>query len=94
MKIIGLIKLLDPEAFEDYRGRVGATIAAHGGVIRNRGTKSFTAWNELDCGEFDAVVEIEFADAAQARRWAESPEYAELLPVRTRAMQLTLFGVE
>ena len=94
MKIIGLIKLLDPDAFEVYRGGVGATIAAYGGVIRHRGARSFTAWNELNCGDFDAVVEIEFPDAEQARRWADGPEYAALLPVRTRAMRLTLFAVE
>ena len=30
-RIIGLIKLCDPAAFEIYRSRVGATIAQYGG---------------------------------------------------------------
>mgnify|MGYP001162024861 CR=1 FL=1 len=94
MKIIGLIKLLNQGAFEQYRDLVGATVEAYGGVVLFRGEKLFTIWNELPCGEFDAIVEIEFVTSESARQWAESPEYKALLETRSQAMRLTLFGVE
>ena len=94
MKIIGLIKLINPEAFERYRAQVGATIAQYGGSVQYRGTTTMMPWNELGCEDFNAFVEIEFPSTEQARHWAKSPEYAALLPIRGQAMRLTLFGVQ
>lgn len=94
MKIIGLIRLVNPVSFETYRSQVGSTIARYGGSIQCRGKKVTMPWNELGCEDFDAFVEIEFPSADHAQRWIESPEYAALLPVRSQAMRLTLFGVE
>jgi uncharacterized protein (DUF1330 family) len=39
-------------------------------------------------------VELSFPQQEDAERWAQSPEYAQLLAVRTQAMALTLFGIE
>ena len=91
VKVLGLIALKDAAAFDEYRSQVGATVALHGGRILARGRKLATFWNELGAEEFQAVVELEFEGQAQARAWAQSPEYAALLPVRRRAMKLTLF---
>ena len=93
VKIIGLIKLVDPKAFDVYRSQVGSTVALYGGSVQHRGMKAMMPWNELDCEDFDAFVEIEFPSQDHARRWAESPEYSALLPIRAQAMRLTLFGV-
>ena len=93
MKIIGLIKVLDPAAFEDYRSQVGATVALYGGEILARGKVSEMPWNELGCEAFEAVVELKFPSQAAAISWVKSPEYTGLLPVRTKAMRLTLFSV-
>lgn len=94
MKVIGLIKLKDTAAFETYRGQVGATVARYGGEIAFRGAFSEIFWNELACGEFDAYVELLFPSRDAAVAWARSPEYGALVAVRSRAMTLTLFGVE
>lgn len=94
VKIIGLIKHINSEAFELYRAQVGSTVAHYGGSIQYRGTKILMPWNELKCEDFDAFVEIEFPSKADAQRWATSPEYCALLPVRHQAMRLTLFGIE
>lgn len=94
VKIIGLIKYINPAAFELYRAQVGATVTRYGGSIQYRGEKIMMPWNELACEDFDAFVEIEFPHKADAQRWAMSPEYAALLPVRHQAMRLTLFGIE
>jgi uncharacterized protein (DUF1330 family) len=51
-------------------------------------------WNELQIDEFDDCVELDFPSLEDAKRWAVSPEYAALLPVRHKAMSLTLFGVD
>ncbi len=93
-RIIGLIKLCDPTAFDTYRSQVGATIALYGGSVRQRGTVDAVLWNELVGSAPDAFVDIEFASREVAQRWASSPEYQALLPVRGEAMQLLLFAVQ
>ena len=92
-RIIGLIKLCAPAAFEIYRSQVGATIAQYGGEVRQRGAVDAVLWNELGGGAPDAFVDIEFPSREDAQRWANSPEYQALLPVRGEAMQLLLIGV-
>ena len=94
MKVIGLIKVLNQEAFETYRSQVSQTIAPYQGRVVFRGKQKFMPWNELQINEFDDYVELDFPNLEDARNWAASPEYAALLPVRNRAMSLTLFGVE
>jgi len=90
-RVIGLIKLLDPAAFEIYRAQVGATVEAFGGKVLFRGVAGEMPWNDLGCAGFDAVVEIEFPDQDSAHAWAHSPAYQKLLDIRRQAMQLTLF---
>ena len=97
VKLIGLIKLIEPTAFEEYRSQVGATVEKFGGRVTQRASVTQTFWNELGSDEFegpDAFVELEFANLADAARWATSDDYGELLAVRSRAMKLTLFAIE
>lgn len=94
VKIIGLIRLKDPAAFESYRSQVGATVEKYQGSVATRGVVGKTYWNELPCGVFTAFVELKFPSDADAESWATSPEYQALLPVRSQAMDLTLFRVE
>ncbi|MCB1940982.1 MAG: DUF1330 domain-containing protein [Candidatus Accumulibacter sp.] len=93
-RIIGLIKLVDPAAFADYRSRVGATVASYRGQITYRGSLARCYWNELGCDAFDALVELEFPTLDDATQWLSSDDYQSLLDVRSRAMKLTLFAVE
>ena len=46
-KVIGLIQLTDPAAFEIYRSQVGATVEQYGGQIAFRGEVTENFWNEL-----------------------------------------------
>ena len=94
MKVIGLIKVLNQEAFDAYRSQVGQTVAPYQGRVVFRGKQKFMPWNELQINEFDDCVELDFPSLEDAKRWAVSPEYAALLAVRHKAMSLTLFGVE
>lgn len=91
--VLGLIELQDPAAFEKYRAQVGATVEQYGGRIAQRGVRGEIFWNELQCKPFSAYVQLEFPTAADAQRWAASPEYLALVPIRNQAMQLTLFSM-
>ena len=94
VKVVGLIKLLDRAALDEYRRQVGDTVASYRGRVAARGASQPFWWNELNCEEFDAFVELEFPTLEDARQWAASEDYRKLLDVRGRAMRLTLFAVE
>jgi len=93
IKVIGLIELKDQTAFDEYRNQVGQTVALYKGSIEFRGALTEMFWNELNCGAFNAFVELHFPSQGDAHAWAHSPEYQSLVPVRNKAMRLTLFGV-
>ena len=93
VKVIGLIELRDEGAFEQYRSQVGQTVELYEGSINNRGSVVDVFWNELDCAPFRAFVELEFPSAKDAKTWANSPEYQALVPIRNKAMKLTLFSI-
>ena len=92
VKVIGLIQLRDEGAFEQYRSQVGQTVELYKGSIKNRGAVADVFWNELACAPFSAFVELEFPSAKDVKTWANSPEYQALLPIRSKAMKLTLFS--
>ena len=93
IKVIGLIQLKDLAAFEQYRSQVGDTVALYQGKITSRGALNTLLWNELECGSFSAFVELEFPNPEISEAWAHSPEYQNLIPIRSKAMKLTLFSV-
>jgi uncharacterized protein (DUF1330 family) len=93
IKVIGLIQVKDLAAFEEYRSQVGDTVALYQGKITSRGVLNTFLWNELECESFSAFVELEFPDLEHSQSWANSPEYQQLLAVRSKAMKLTLFSV-
>ena len=91
--VIGIFKIQSPKDFDDYRVQVGATVELYGGKVMRRGVCNSPLWNQLNAVPFDTFVELSFPSLEDAKRWANSPEYSALLPVRERAMQLTLFPV-
>lgn len=91
--VIGIFKIKSPIDFDDYRAQVSATIELYGGKLIRRGVCQNPFWNQLNSEPFDTFVELSFATLEDAKRWADSPEYSALLPVRERAIQLTLFPV-
>ncbi len=93
IKVIGLIQLNDLHAFEEYRSQVGKTVEHYGGTVAYRGKVNPPLWNELACAPFSAFVELAFPDLESATAWSNSDEYQSLIPVRSRAMKLTLFTV-
>jgi uncharacterized protein (DUF1330 family) len=92
-KVIGLMELTDLNAFEEYRKKVGQTVAPFKGTIHARGAITEVFWNELNCGPFSAYVELHFPNQEAAHAWAMSPQYQSLVAIRNQAMKLTLFCV-
>ena len=93
VKVIGLMELGNKDAFAEYRSHVGQTVELYKGTIKNRGTVKELFWNELGSAAFNTFVELEFPTAQDAHAWAHSPEYQLLVPIRSKAMKLTLFSV-
>jgi uncharacterized protein (DUF1330 family) len=93
IKVIGLMELSDQAAFEEYRSQVSKTVEPYKGVIKNRGSVVELFWNELQAAPFSTFVELEFPEVQDAHTWANSPEYQALVPIRSKAMKLTLFSV-
>jgi uncharacterized protein (DUF1330 family) len=85
--IVGLVDVTDPETYDRYRARTPGIVAQYGGRFVVRGGEP-----EVLEGDWPAprVVVIEFPDAAAARRFYESPEYSEIVPIRQQASHGTL----
>jgi uncharacterized protein (DUF1330 family) len=79
---VNVLEVLDPDKMEAYRSRVFDVVARHGGRYR------------VLAGPFEVVegdwrptfpVLIEFPSIETARRWYDSPDYAELKAMRLAA---------
>jgi len=81
----------DQDALAEYRRRNTDAVANHGGRFLIRGGES-----ELLEGEWPTqrIVLIEFPDAAAARAWWESEEYAPLKQMRRDASDTNILLVE
>jgi uncharacterized protein (DUF1330 family) len=75
------IDVTDPAGYEEYRRRVPAIIAAHGGRYLVRG-------GGVEVLEGDApakrLVIVEFPDMARLKAFYESPDYQSLKSIRQR----------
>jgi uncharacterized protein (DUF1330 family) len=81
----------DPEAIEEYRQGVPATVAKYGGKFLVRGG----AYEKLE-GQWEPkrLVLLEFPSVAEAKRWYDSAEYRELKALRFKAAKTDLVLVE
>lgn len=89
--LIAEIEVTDPRAYEEYRRRVPALVAAYGGKYLARG-------GALEVREGDwapkRLVLLEFPSMEEARRFYDSPEYAPLLALRKSATRSKLIFLE
>ena len=89
--IISDVTIRDREAFEAYRTRAAASIAAHGGRYLVRGGDVGTLEGDWRPG---LLIVVEFPDIETARHWYRSNEYAAALEVRDTALSRNLILVE
>ncbi len=85
--VIADIEVLDAEAYEDYKRLSTAAVERYQGRWLVRGG----AVAELE-GDWHPhrVVVLEFDDEQAARRWYDSPEYAEAKAIRQRAARSSM----
>lgn len=93
--LIGHIRILDDDRWEEYLSQVNATIHRHGGEILLRGLRT-TVLGETDGWPRDTprVVVLRFADSSALHRWHESDDYKRLLPLRTASADVTVISYE
>jgi len=84
------VTVTDPEVYEGYRALSTSSVAQYGGRWVVRGGDVEVLEGSWDPGR---VVVIEFDDVAAARRWYDSPEYAEAREIRQRASTGSLLVV-
>jgi uncharacterized protein (DUF1330 family) len=90
--LVADVDIADAEAYDRYRALVRPTVESFGGEFLARG-------GALDVIESDLwtpsrLVIIRFPDAAAARAWADSPEYAPVRSIRRGAARATLAVVD
>ena len=89
--LIADIEVLDPDAFGDYRNKVPAVIAAHGGKYLARGGPIEVlegTWNPGRC------VIVEFPSMAALKAFYDSPEYRALREQRQRTTRSRVVALE
>jgi uncharacterized protein (DUF1330 family) len=89
--IIAQVETTDPAKMEEYRKRVPASIAAHGGKFISRGgaiAQLEGTWSP------SRVVLIEFPSLDHAKRFWASLEYAHAKEARIGAGRLEVIAVE
>jgi len=89
--VIVEIEVRDPEAYENYKSLVPASIAAYGGRFIARGGTT----ENLE-GEWapERIVVLEFPSLDKARQWWASPEYSDAKAIRMRAAQTRMIATE
>lgn len=89
--LVADIDVLDPEEYKTYVAKVPPTIAKFGGKYLARGGRVI---HLEGAAQPHRVVILEFADLDTAKRWYDSPEYQEVLPIRLRASRSHAMLVE
>jgi uncharacterized protein (DUF1330 family) len=89
--VIAEVDVTDPQAYEEYRKLVPATVERYGGRFVVRGG----AVEPLEGGwQPKRLVVIEFDSLEQARNWYRSPEYAPAMALRHEAASSRVVLVE
>ncbi|OWW19429.1 DUF1330 domain-containing protein [Noviherbaspirillum denitrificans] len=89
--IIGHITVRDAAKWDEYRAKVGATIATWGGELVFRG-KKLKVLSGIHT-HTDTVV-ARFPDKDALLGWHDSPEYQALIPIRDAGADVTLVSYE
>jgi uncharacterized protein (DUF1330 family) len=85
------VEVTNPVGYQDYLKIVGATIEQFGGKYLVRGGRTEVLEGGYAPKRF---VMLEFADAATAKAWWESPEYAEAKAIRQANARSEMFIAE
>ena len=89
--VIVEIEVRDPEAYENYKSLVPASVEAYGGrfIARGGATESL----EGDWAP-ERIVVLEFPNLERARQWWASPEYSDAKAIRMRSARTRMIATE
>lgn len=90
--VISEVRVLNEQLADAYRKAAAASIARYGGRYLARGAHPDAvegAWPDER-----RMVIVEFPSMEEARRWYESPEYADALAIRRDALDRRLLFVD
>lgn len=88
------VDVKDPQAYQEYRAKAPATVAASGGRYLVRGSDPAHLEPGWDVHRF---VVLEFPSVAAAKAWYASPAYQKILPIRlksTRSRMMLVDGLD
>ena len=89
--VVGHLTVKDSEAWDEYRGKVPATIAPWSAELVFRGKKA----GVLAGGNAHTdIVVIRFPTLEAAKSWYISPAYQALVPLRERAASFDIVTYE
>ncbi|MGH8314829.1 MAG: DUF1330 domain-containing protein [Steroidobacterales bacterium] len=85
------IQVTDPAVFDEYKRRVPASIATHGGRYLTRGAPT-----EVLEGNWRPrrTIILEFPSMVNLKEWWSSPEYQELGDIRKRSADSNIVIVD
>ncbi|BAM90495.1 conserved hypothetical protein [Bradyrhizobium oligotrophicum S58] len=89
--VISEVEVRDIEAMERYRALAAGSIAQYGGRYLVRGGPAETVEGGPPA---KTLIIVEFPSMARLREWYASPEYAQALDERWRALDRRLIFVE
>lgn len=90
--VISEVRVLDEHRADAYRQAAAASIARYGGRYLARGERPEAV--EGSWPDERRMIIVEFPSMAQARKWYDSPEYAEALTIRRDALDRRLLFVD
>jgi uncharacterized protein (DUF1330 family) len=89
--VVAQMTVTDPDAFADYPGQAGPTVAAFGGRYVVRGGPIDNIEGDWSPGR---MVIIEFDSVERAKAWYDSQMYEEAKALRIRSTMSSLMIVE
>lgn len=89
--LIAQLKVTDPDAFERYRTKVPDVIERYGGRYLVRGGATDVLEGALP---MPRLVVIAFPSMADAKRFYDSPDYQDIIGLRTAASEGVVTLVE
>ena len=88
--VVGLINVIDSEAFGRYRDAVPATLTPFEGRVVSRGGPALALWDELAIGDLDGSVILDFPTRQHALDWANSEAYKAIVGLRQDSARVSL----
>ena len=85
--VIGQIRIIDQEKWNDYKSKVQSTLEPYGGKVLLRGTCVDSLVGTTD---YPDVVAIEFESIEKAKEWHNSAAYQSIVPIREKGAEILL----